>query len=188
MSQSSVLHDYSKSAAKRYLQNVIVIDDEADFRSEGVAKHRLDVRTLAESFATQGIICSTLAPQPEDSLSVNRGKAVQRYAKLALATDIILLDWQMTQSSTAKDKAALCKAIIQKIIESTPSCLHPRLIVVYTGEDISLLPSQLKPVIEKAVCGQTTITHEENVLQINRLRIVFLQKPPVSSLSQDAQV
>lgn len=187
MSQSSVLLDYSKSAAKRYLQNVIVIDDEADFKSEGVAKHRLDVRTLVESFATQGIICSTLAPQPEDSLRANRKKTVQRYAGLALAADIILLDWQMTQTSKIKDKASLCKAIIQKIIQDDPSCLHPRLIVVYTGEDTSLLPSQLEPVLKKAVCAQASITHEDNVFRVNRLRIVFLQKSPVSSLSQDAQ-
>ena len=138
----------AKPIAQRFLQTVVVLDDEAiygeaplladtdtiieptfdDQNNEVLIEaprllHSLNAKRLTDSFARIGLVCSVLVPQDENSLKVE----VRTSAKRA---DAVILDW------TVHDiKGELAKELIQDITAADaadPNRL--RLIAIYTAE------------------------------------------------------
>lgn len=169
----------------QFIKNVVVVDNESYFSSEGDSdsSHSLNVDALADAFAEVGILCSTFAPKESDSQDEYIGRATNRYLKLVSASDAAVLDWQMSKEND--DKSLLCKSIITKIIQDEKGMV-PRLIIVYTGEIVSSdLVQSLSTHIKKFINNDIKVFPEESDLfgfSYSNLHIVFLGKGKSGSI------
>ena len=140
--------------AKRFLQTVVVVDDEAQIdtspqphghirtpgrdtspptgssRAETAQNrdHSLDAQIIVDSFAEHGMICSVIVPRPNTEPSTLTMKRA----------DMVVLDWQLNNDNGEKALSTL-----KEILKDTDEQL--RLIAVYTGEeDISRIGQTVK--------------------------------------------
>ena len=135
-----------ENSAKRFLQTVVIVDDEAyigeEFPSPGILKtpgrgtsvrttseivesdgrsdHSLDAKTLMDSFSEVGLISAVVTPRSGTALT----EIVPPAAKRA---DIVILDWRLNG-----DRGELTLKILKEILQKDDEEL--RLIAVYTGE------------------------------------------------------
>ena len=156
-------HQRCKKIARRFLQTVVIVDDEAYIapaQSPGILEkptrrtlrsgssaiaaksttsvsgegeddaeevgfgdrdHRLDARTLVESFSKQGLVCAVVVPRSDTDSSDIVDPSVKR-------TDIVILDWQLN-GDNGKKTLSILKSILK---EDAGERL--RLIAIYTGE------------------------------------------------------
>ena len=98
-----------------------VTDKTEERAAEKVGSHRLDTRTLVESFSRQGLICAVLAPRPGADPSDIVDLSVKR-------TDIVILDWQLNG-----DDGQRTLSILRSILKEDAG-ERLRLIAIYTGE------------------------------------------------------
>ena len=193
-----------KEVARRFLQTVVIVDDEAyigvpdqpqgrpvtptrrtsalgtEEKTEGeverdqVVNQRLDAGTLVESFSKQGLICAVVAPRFDTDPSDIVAPSVKQ-------TDIVILDWQLNDDNGKKTMSIL-KSILK---EDAGERL--RLIAIYTGEqEITGIGQTL--VKRLADSGWTFETDDEHhvVLSYPHCRIVIYSKsdlPRESGLS-----
>lgn len=153
--------DASRSAALRFLQTVVVVDDHAYIPEEEIVEvatlgdesiDGLDMpidtagtpdgiqdpqdfhtEVVVEAFADLGINCAVLAPEPSE-----RDADMRRVERLARRSDVIILDWVLNprdrtgQISQTGDQTSL--AFIQEILrEDDAEGGRTRLICIYTG-------------------------------------------------------
>ena len=193
-----------KKIARRFLQTVVIVDDEAYIdvpaqssgrlvtptrrtsalgtseKTEGeverdqVSNQRLDAGTLVESFSKQGLICAVVAPRFDTDPSDIVAPSVKR-------TDIVILDWQLN-GDNGKETMSILKSILE---EDAGERL--RLIAIYTGErEISKIGKTL--VASLADSGWMFESDDEHhvVLSYQYCRIVIYSKsdlPRESDLS-----
>ena len=98
-----------------------VTDKTEERAAEKVGSHRLDTRTLVESFSRQGLICAVVAPRPGADPSDIVDLSVKR-------TDIVILDWQLNG-----DDGQRTLSIMRSILKEDAG-ERLRLIAIYTGE------------------------------------------------------
>ena len=98
-----------------------VTDKTEERAAEKVGSHRLDTRTLVESFSRQGLICAVVAPRPGADPSDIVDLSVKR-------TDIVILDWQLNG-----DDGQRTLSILRSILKEDAG-ERLRLIAIYTGE------------------------------------------------------
>ena len=142
--------------------------------AEKLGSHRLDTRTLVESFSRQGLICAVVAPRPGADPSGIVDLSVKR-------TDIVILDWQLN-GDDGQGTLSILKSILK---EDAGERL--RLIAIYTGEqDISKIGRDL---VEKLAEFERTSPDDERhyvELSYKHCRIVIYSKsylPKESGLS-----
>jgi hypothetical protein len=169
-------------AAKRYLSNIVVIDDRMSMEDSGDS-HGLNVDALSRAFAQVDFSCGVYKPTgQQDEADV--------IAKLILKSDAAVMDWSLGNGSPATGaetlgarykesvsvKPELCISAIQKVLETDQEYGNPlRLIVIYTAETIT------KTVVEDlqaALIGYdlTEIVTGEFGLQNGSIKIVFKGK------------
>ena len=139
--------EHCRKVAERFLQTVVVVDDEAgsgsvppsnddlkvpgrgsttDADEQGVQeerpseRHSLDTQVLVNSFAEKGLVCGVVTPR----LSGSGNVAVVLAAKRA---DMVVLDWQL-QNDDGKAALSMIKGILNE-----DAGKRLRLIAVYTG-------------------------------------------------------
>ena len=143
----SNFHQQFLSVAERFLQTVVIVDDEprigpqqpavgvlqtpnrrtvSEVREEQAdqemtSRHSLDAGILAESFAKRGLICGVIAPGTGNNLIEDAASAVKR-------ADIVVLDWQIH-----RDNGRQALSLLKKIIDDDDD-ERLRLIAIYTGE------------------------------------------------------
>lgn len=94
--------------------------------SEG-PEHDLDLRRLTDAFASRGVICAAIAPEPgatPDQISA-------RLVPAAARADVVILDWVLNGDNGERTKALL-ERLLEKDRDSTGSRL--RTIAIYTGQ------------------------------------------------------
>lgn len=164
----SMLND----AASRFLQSVVVVDDQAyELHEEQVFEQAslggdsldepdqrvnepgdiedlesLDTETIVEGFADLGMACAVLAPSNSGS-----DEDTARVLKLAARSDIVVLDWVIRpttpiDSQGKRTNERTSKEILLKILqEDEKSGSRVRLICIYTGSnDAPLILEQLE--------------------------------------------
>jgi hypothetical protein len=184
----------SKSIVARFLQTVVVVDDQA-FLSETDSvqphgelispalgrrqtdsvttenhdtiedsTHKLNAKKLIDAFAEKGIVCGVLRPKLNELYETKTIKAAER-------ADIILLDWQL-QGTTLPDIVA--SDLITKIISGGNSQDRIRLIAIYSIEN----PSTIRPKIEASLnsVGPTSIEDDGNTFILKANRICLFAK------------
>ena len=143
-------HGRCVKIAKRFLQTVVIVDDEAYIReparsprelvlptrhtsaqtdAEGSKEssveddhsHSLDAGTLVESFSKQGLICAVVAPRPDTDPSSIVAPSVKR-------TDIVILDWRLYGDNGEKT------LLVLENILNEDNGERLRLIAIYTAE------------------------------------------------------
>ena len=146
--------------AARFLQTVVIVDDEAYIgdppgiaghldtptrrtaipvaaeEAEEVAErgeggsHNLNAGLLVESFSRRGLICAVIAPQSDAGRSDT--DPTDLVAPAARRADIVILDWRLNNDNGEKTMSIL------KNILATDNEMDPdgrlRLVAVYTGE------------------------------------------------------
>ena len=145
-------HGRCMEIAKRFLQTVVIVDDEAYIRAPARSPgglipptrrtlaqadaeeskessvedaHSLDAGILAEFFSKQGLICAVVAPRPDTDSSSIVAPSVKR-------TDIVVLDWRLYD-----DNGEETLSILKNILAEDDG-KRLRLIAIYTAEqDIS---------------------------------------------------
>ena len=152
------------SIAERFLQTVVIVDDEPHFgfqepvpgeletpsrRTTAAARrgqenqaasnrHSLDAGTIVESFAMKGLICGVVAPNSTSDLIDNLASAVRQ-------ADIIVLDWQLQN-----DDGHRALSLVNHIVDDDDDD-RLRLISVYTGEqDINQIGREIKAKLEES--------------------------------------
>ena len=162
--------------AARFLQTVVIVDDEAyigeppgvvgalitptrrtaarvagevskeDVEGEDGHSHNLNAGLLVESFSRRGLICAVIAPQVEEE---GRGDTspVDLVAPAARRADIVILDWRLNNDNGEKTLSIL-KNILETDADIDPTG-RLRLVAVYTGEqDLSGIGSIISERLE----------------------------------------
>ena len=205
----SNFHQRCKETAKRFLQTVVIVDDEAYIepaqsrealkkptrhtvgsrpsttaaesptsatgKTEGKAaekvgpsdgSHRLDARTLVESFSRQGLICAVVVPRSDTDSSDIVDPSVKR-------TDIVILDWQINGDDGKKTLS-----ILKHILE-VDAGERLRLIAIYTGEQRI---SEIGKTIARECSGSKwkfACDEHDTELSHRHCRIVVYSKSPL---------
>ena len=165
-----------EAIAARFLQTVVIVDDEAYIGeppgsvgtlvtptrrtvasaagqgSEEVAEeeegnsHNLNAGLLVESFSRRGLICAVIAPQFEEEGGCDTS-SIDLVAPAARRADIVILDWRLNN-----DKGEKTLSILKNILETDADIDRTgrlRLVVVYTGEqDLSGIGSIISKRLE----------------------------------------
>ena len=134
----------AREAASRYLSNIVVIDDRMSMGDSGDT-HGLNVDELSRAFAQVDFSCGVYKPTgQQDEADV--------IAKLILKSDAAVLDWSLSNGSSASGgeasqtrdqesvtaKPELCINAIRKVLEADHLHGKPlRLIIIYTAETIT---------------------------------------------------
>ena len=137
---------HCQKLAKRFLQSVVVVDDEARIgptvlpngevnepsrasqtgscerveQEKPYERHSLDAQALVNSFAAKGLVCGVVAPSGDESASDIVVPAAKR-------ADMVVLDWQLN-----RDDGQAALSMMKEILNEDAGRL--RLIAVYTGE------------------------------------------------------
>ena len=186
-------HGRCMEIAKRFLQTVVIVDDEAyihkpvqspgelvpptrrplakaDTREseerDGAGDHSLDAAALVESFSRQGLICAVVAPRPDTDSSSVVAPSVRR-------TDIVILDWRL-YGDNGEETLSILENILAEDDEE-----RLRLIAIYTAEqDISRLG---RTIIERlAKSGSQFEADDDHVnLSYRHCRIVIYAKSDI---------
>ena len=198
-------HQRCKETAKRFLQTVVIVDDEAyiepaqppgvlkkptrhtvgsrpsttaaesstsvtdkteERAAEKVGSHRLDTRTLVESFSRQGLICAVVVPRSDTNSSDIVDPSVKR-------TDIVILDWQINGDDGKKTLS-----ILKHILEEDAG-ERLRLIAIYTGEQRI---SKIGQTIARECSGSKwKFACDEHAIELSHrhCRIVVYSKSPL---------
>ncbi len=151
----SSIEDYSIGIISKFLQTVVVVDDQAFLRDPEETQttllvppeigsainesalegdpiqpsdkmHNLNAKILIDAFADRGLVCSIIVPENETE------PFSERTLKVARRSDLVVLDWQIN-----KDDGEHTKSIIKGIIQQDKEQIDKgriRLIAVYTGE------------------------------------------------------
>ncbi len=142
--------DLAKEVAKDFLHTVVFVDEQAYFEKQEQVKellppsrgqtkrtdvnipsdvsdqssHDLDAKTVIDTFAAEGIICSVIRPSEDESLLSSRTKEAM------IRADALILDWDLHG-----DKGETALEIIQFLLSSDINeDSRLRLIVIYSGE------------------------------------------------------
>lgn len=172
--------------AKRFLQTVVVVDDEAqidtspqphgDTRTPGrdtspptessraeTAQnrvHSLDAQIIVDSFAEHGMICSVIVPR----LNAEPSTLTMKRA------DMVVLDWQLNNDNGEK-----ALSMLREILKDTDEQL--RLIAFYTGEeDISGIGQTVKDEMQGFGYAFDSENGDNVVLSHQHCRIVIYAK------------
>ncbi len=195
-----MVNDFSQHCmeiAKRFLQTVVIVDDEARIdvappanrslvtpdrhtldenteKTEGIdspGRHSLDARVLVDSFAEHGLVCGVIAPRPDDTAINNKLLLVAKKA------DIVVLDWQFNGDNGRKSLSML------REILNVDNYGRLRLIAIYTGEqDISGIGKTIAQELEKSKWKFHSDEHDV-VLCYQHCRIVIYAKSDISLTS-----
>src|SRR5256714_497933 len=152
----TALSDFSRAAARRYLQTAVFVDDEIFDKTSGKPLDLTDgpkprkrvyvsgellqtieekqeeigasyhPKELVSSFAQEGIICALYEPQPD--FPTEPGSEI---FKLCERTDIIILDWNFSEDRGEK-ALNLISALVRQSHEEIPN--HTRLLSIYTTD------------------------------------------------------
>ena len=141
--------ELSKEVAKDFLHTAVFVDEQAYFEKQEQVKellppsrgqtkrtdvnilsdvsdqssHDLDAKTVIDTFAAEGIICSVIRPTEDDLLSSQTLEAMKR-------ADALILDWDLHG-----DKGKKALEIIQLLLSSDINeDSRLRLIIIYSGE------------------------------------------------------
>ena len=153
-------HRRCEDIAARFLQTVVIVDDEAYIgeppksakalvtptrRTAGHTpsgeagefvervegnSHSLNAGLLVESFSRRGLICAVIAPQFEEKGCDT--SATDLAAPAARRADIVILDWRLNNDKGEKTLSIL-KNILDADSDGDPAG-RLRLVAVYTGE------------------------------------------------------
>jgi len=134
-----------------------------------VAEEPLKTRALIDAFADDGIICSVIAPLPDDDVHA-------RVLKAAGRADLLVFDWELH-----RDGGETARALVKGVLDQDADAERRRLrvIAIYTSQP------GLHSIMER-VANHLELTPEEIrddglTLVKDGLRIVGLMKPVVES-------
>jgi len=192
----SAYHEITQNAVRTFLQNVVVVDNEATYdtyaqpeevlvepdprgggevEEEGNANeptNLLDAKMLTESFASAGLVCSILKPAADDDLTDQLKNAANN-------ADIFVVDWDLV----AGDHGAKAKGIIKSIVEMDALRRERlRLISIYTAEPNTseirdLVASDLQELVGDLVADdEETDSGVRFVAKNGNMRIVVIRK------------
>ena len=143
--------------------------------SRGGGSHVLDAQKVINTFAQKRIVCSVIKP----SRDYDWQSSVE---KLAINTDIIILDWELDKDSGEKTLNLLKK--ILKAAHKAPAQL--RLLAIYTGEPgIVGIAAKIKSLIVNDLKIDVQKLQEQDsgfALVYASTRIVIFSKPGTTSL------
>lgn len=128
----------------------------------------LDAKSVIDSFARKGIVCSVLKPAKEEMNSL-----VDTLPKLAVNSDLIIFDWDLH-----KDKGRTILKLIESIVTNNDAPHQLRLIVIYTGEtDIQGVTNKIKRRLAKNKNSQIKEDSSRLLLDALATRIIVFAKP-----------
>ena len=153
-------HRRCEDIAARFLQTVVIVDDEAYIegpsgtagplvtptrrmvaqsatdKAEELAEgereinHRLNAGVLVETFSRRGLICAVIAPRFDEG--GGDASLTDMVAPAVKRADIVILDWRLNNDSGKKTMSIL-KNILERDTAIDPGG-RLRLVAVYTGE------------------------------------------------------
>ena len=184
----SEFFDRCEKSAKRFLQTVVIVDDEAYIGEQspppgalrtpgrgaavrrtakiveggGRSDHSLDAKTLMDSFSEVGLISAVVTPRSGTAPTDIVPPAAKR-------ADIVILDWRLNG-----DRGKLTLSILKEILQKDDEEL--RLIAIYTGEQG--LSDIGRTIAEQLTESSRTFEREEHdvVLSYRHCRIVIYAK------------
>ena len=144
MGPAQEFRSHGREFTERFLRTAVVVDDEAYMEADkrggpkeevvspgrralmssqedqspagGGLEHRLDARSVIESFSKLGMICGVVGPEQSEM-------EVMRKA------DIVVLDWLLQEGSPQYARRLLCDLLAEEIDRNSL-----RLVAIYTGE------------------------------------------------------
>lgn len=145
--------------------------------------HPLDLASLTDGFANNGIVCGPLVPSrtaiPDNPASVRDGAFIERACKLAETADIMIVDWFLS-----KGNASTSVKIITEIIKKDFGLGgRVRLICVYTGvKSLESVKDSLRDALNGSDFVKDVGTFEDDdssrlSIKLKNSRIVFVNKP-----------
>ena len=109
--------------------------DSGEERKQSSDTHNLDLRTLTDSFAEEGIICGTLIPDNlrvgNDTPEYGEKILIERAQNMAKTADILIIDWYLKKQNYGTT-LNIINAVLQADKQEGG---RTRLICIYTGED-----------------------------------------------------
>lgn len=136
----------------------------------------LRAKALIDGFADDGIICSVIRPDADES------KVIQRAVTVALAADIVVVDW-MLGNKEGESPSLRAREIIKGIIDGDLEKRgRLRLIAIYTAEGPAGVLDALYDHIKGLKFPHDGIRKDEGTLSIqnSHLKIVVFNKPSVA--------
>ena len=196
INSSKDTNDMSLEIAKRFLQSAVILDDQAYFPNPNVVPmrvippgygpsrdlgteappqtpdHRLNAKTLVDSFADQGLVCSVFMPH-------EGGQYAERIRKIAAKADIVILDWTLFEESGA-DVGNESLQLIDNILKNDANSDRDRirLIAIYTAQpDLVLITDKIESWLQD---NGFKPERSESLITSGRLNIRVLNKNEVS--------
>lgn len=97
---------------------------------DAVDDHRLNIREISDAFVDLGLTCAFVLP-PE-KLNNNDEEVVRRAVRSALISDVVVLDWYLSNSSPELTKEIIRKIVLSDVEENG----RLRFICIYTGQPL----------------------------------------------------
>lgn len=192
----------SYNAAERFLQTVVVVDDNAytstdtspglvaslggesidefeaaeDQESANPDSESFETEVIVEGFADLGMNCAVLAPGEGEE-----GQDAARLLKLATRADVVILDWvirsweDMSATHGSRDRTTL-GLLLEVLRHDASSGSRARLVCIYTGK------GDAAAVIDEVEAALTNEFHDVRVhddrtrIDVGGVRIVLLRK------------
>lgn len=141
--------------------------------SEAAGTDELNAKEIIDSFASLGLVCGVIRPEPDETITDIVGPAARR-------ADILILDWRLDE-----DNGENSIELIRHVVADLDDCHRLRLIVIYTGvPDLEAIADRVARVLEGSVISR------KNSLVAGPAHVTVLAKPdtPVDSDLHDAVV
>ena len=196
MSEGISFLNHSKKITEHFLQSVVAVDDNMEFRSRQLEisedlvepdeddhfgsiepkddrekaplKHKLYYQDLSLEFAKRGIVCGGFSPTDDTHTSLD---AIVNTSKNA---DITILDWQM---QIAGEDGKLAVDTIKKIAElDIKDGGRTRLICIYTAENADDVAQVLASSVEDLTPSKEKLTISFNKTGLSHWKIEIVNK------------
>jgi hypothetical protein len=160
------LKEHAEQTAKRFIRNVVIIDNEAYMGAEPHGDHPIDAAAATKFFAQNQINCSVYRPEEGENIEEIGSILIQQ-------CDAAIVDWQLSKKG---NKTKACKDLIKRILTKDEANGHPfRLIIIYSDTDPHNGVPELKKHLE-GIKEIETMTENNRIIFGKNLRIVFIKK------------
>ncbi|MDX6670887.1 MAG: hypothetical protein QOI91_1250 [Solirubrobacteraceae bacterium] len=206
MSSAQTLDGHILEIVDDFLETVVVVDDRAfdehqpDDGSEselndGVAtgmgravrgdlqaptepdSHDFDPKAVTDAFAEYGLVCSLLAPDPEEAID-------EKFLRAARRADLVVLDWVLH-----RDEGGTTLQLIREILtnDEQPARRRLRTIAIYTGQsNLHEVADRLAETLDAAYADCDLERHESGfVMTKGPVRAAVFAKEHVTHLASE---
>lgn len=173
---TSFAEDTTASAPEAEKKAPQECDQQINEKEPSENSHVLRAKTLIDGFADEGIICSVIRPD------VDEAKVINRAVTVALAADIVVVDWMLGHKegeSPSFRAREIIKGIIERDLEKRGRL---RLIAIYTAEEPVGVKEALYDHIKGLNFPHDGVRKNESSFSIqnSHLKIEVINKPSVA--------